>query len=390
MQIGRIEPQSLSAFYLGITAFFGVSIGVVISLLSGIFSDNHSIFFGKRSPYILIGSVITVISLCFGIFSLGSVYIIFIVFATIQVGTNISSGSYQPLLPDLIEYGQRGKAAGLNGFVTLMGNAAGIAITGYLNSQGRYTDSIIIMMIVLLSSALFTTLTIRDDETPVHPKKFGFVTATREIFKPVKGYVTFFILVSGSFMFFLGITGLSFFEYYYFQDMLNIINPASYVAVAGVAVLLFSSLGAVSFGSLADRYGRKPFLIISPVISGVATALIPFLDNFTSFVIAGSFIGLGFGIFFSVSKAMASDLAPRNNEGKYMAYYNISVSESSAIASLIYGLILATFVSSRQGFMVVFEMSALFYLFSFVLLMEFNRKNDMEIWKSRNVLGRPP
>ena len=29
-------------------------------------------------------------------------------------------------------------------------------------------------------------------------------------------------------MFFLGITGLSFFEYYYFQDMLNIINPASY------------------------------------------------------------------------------------------------------------------------------------------------------------------
>jgi MFS family permease len=172
--------------------------------------------------------------------------------------------------------------------------------------------------------------------------------------------------------------------------MLNIINPASYVAVAGVAVLLFSSLGAVSFGSLVDRYGRKPFLIISPVISGVATALIPFLDNFTSFVIAGSFIGLGFGIFFSVSKAMASDLAPRNNEGKYMAYYNISVSESSAIASLIYGLILATFVSSRQGFMVVFEMSALFYLFSFVLLMEFNRKNDMEIWKSRNVLGRPP
>ena len=271
-----------------------------------------------------------------------------------------------------------------------MGNAAGIAITGYLNSQGRYADSIIIMMIVFLSSALFTTLTIRDDETSVHPKKFGFVTATREIFKPVKGYVTFFILVSGSFMFFLGITGLSFFEYYYFQDMLNIINPASYVAFAGVAVLLFSSLGAVSFGSLADRYGRKPFLIISPVISGVATALIPFLDNFTSFVIAGSFIGLGFGIFFSVSKAMASDLAPRNNEGKYMAYYNISVSESSAIASLIYGLILATFVSSKQGFMVVFEMSALFYLFSFVLLMEFNRKNDMEIWKSRNVLGRPP
>jgi len=374
MQIGRIEPSSLSELYLGLIAFFGVSTGVIISLLSGIFSDNYSIFFGKRSPYILIGSAITVISLYSGLLSLGSIYLIFIVFATIQIGTNISSGSYQPLLPDLIVEEQRGKAAGINGFATLIGNAAGIAITGYLESLEMYRYSLIAMMIVILASSLITTMTIRNNETPVRPKKFGFVKAAKEIFRPKRGYETFFILVAGSFMFFLGITGLSFFEYYYFQNVLNISNPASQVALAGVAVLLFSALGSVLFGSLSDKYGRKLFLMAAPIISGVATALIPGLHSFTLFVVVGAFIGLGFGIFFSISKAMASDLAPENHEGKYMAYYNISVSESSAIASLLYGVVLASFASSRFGFTVVFEMSALFYLFAFLILFVFVKR----------------
>ena len=378
MQIGRIEPSSLSDLYLGLVAFFGVSIGVIISLLSGIFSDNYSIFFGKRSPYILIGSVITVISLYSGLLPLGSIYLVFLVFATIQIGTNISSGSYQPLLPDLIIQEQRGKAAGINGFATLIGNAAGIGVTGYLDSLDMYADSLIVMMAVLLATALFTTLTIRNNETPVRPRKFGFLRATKEIFRPRKGYETFFILVAGSFMFFLGITGLSFFEYYYFQNVLGIANPASEVAIAGVAVLIFSALGSVLFGSLSDRYGRKLFLLASPIISGVAIALIPALHSFIMFVVVGSFIGLGFGVFFSVSKAMASDLAPKHHEGKYMAYYNISVSESSAIASLLYGVVLASFASSPTGFMVVFEMSAIFYLFAFVILLIFTRRNSAE------------
>jgi MFS-type transporter involved in bile tolerance (Atg22 family) len=75
---------------------------------------------------------------------------------------------------------------------------------------------------------------------------------------------------------------------------------------------------------------------------------------------------------------MASDLAPKHHEGKYMAYYNISVSESSAIASLLYGVVLASFASSPTGFMVVFEMSAIFYLFAFVILLIFTRRNSVE------------
>ncbi len=384
MQIQAIEPKSLSELYLGLVAFFGVTIGVIISLLSGVFSDNYPLFWGKRGPYIIIGSVVAVVSLYFGLLSIGTIYLIFILFATMQIGTNISSGSYQPLLPDLITHDQRGTSAGINGFITLLGNAAGIAVTGYLNSVGEYSYSLIIMMVVLMATAMFTTITIRSQETPVQKKPFGFMKAGREIFTPLRGYETFFILVAGSLMFFLGITGLSFFEYYYFENVLSIINPSSDVAIAGVVVLLFSALGSLIFGPLADRYGRNRFLVLAPILSGISTALIPLLNNLISFIIVGSFIGLGFGIFFSVSKAMASDLSPKNNEGKYMAYYNISVSESSAIASLLYGVILASFVSSRFGFTIVFEMSAIFYFFSLILIIFFIHRLKRE----RNIKNR--
>ncbi|EQD59210.1 sugar transporter, partial [mine drainage metagenome] len=129
------------------------------------------------------------------------------------------------------------------------------------------------------------------------------------------------------------------------------------------------AISAGLFGSLSDRFGRWKLLILFTIVGGLATSLIPLIPTFTNFLILGSFIGISYGAYFTVSKALASDMSPPEDAGKYMAYYNIAVGGSSGFSALFYGIILEIFGTSyRIGFTAMFEMSAAFYFLGLLLL----------------------
>lgn len=377
LQLEVATGTSTPGLELGIIAFIAIAVGVFISLFSGVLSDNHSILWGKRGPYIILGSIFTVVAVAFSLIPIQSVLVVFVIFLSIQIGSNVSSGAYQPLLRDLIQENQRGTAAGINGVFTLAGTAMGLGLTGYLISAGVFSFSLIVIVIVLMGTAIITTLTVRKDDAALPRNTFHPLEVFLEIFNPNKTAPDFFWLVGASFLFFLGITGLSFFELYYFSDVLGSSDPAGLVAISGIFVLVFSALGAALFGSLSDRYGRWKILILSTITAGIATALIPSIPTFTNFLILGSFIGISYGTYFTVSKALASDMAPPEDAGKYMAYYNIAVGGSSAFSTLFYGIILDIFGTSyTTGFTTIFEISAAFYFIGLFFLYRLRRDRN--------------
>jgi MFS family permease len=376
LQLEGATGASTPGLEMGVIAFIAIAVGVFFSLFSGVLSDNHSILWGKRGPYIIIGTLFTIVAVAFSLLPIKSVLVVFVIFLSIQIGSNISSGAYQPLLRDLIQENQRGTAAGINGVFTLTGTAMGLGLTGFLISVGVLPFSLMIIVIVLLATASITTLAIRRDDEPMPENAFHPLRIFLDIFNPNETSTDFFWLVGASFLFFLGITGLSFFELYYFSDVLMASDPASLVAISGIFVLVFSALGAALFGSLSDRYGRWKILLSSTVIAGFATALIPTIPTFTNFLILGSFIGISYGTYFTVSKALASDMAPPQDAGKYMAYYNIAVGGSSAFSTLFYGIVLEMFGTSyRIGFTAIFEMSAAFYFIGLFFLFRLRKNN---------------
>lgn len=373
LELEAVTGNSSPGLLLGIIAFITISIGVLFSLFAGVLSDGYSIMWGKRGPYVILGSIITIIAVALDLLPSLSILMVFIAFLFVQVGSNISSGAYQPLFRDLVSEKQRGRASGINGIYTLAGTAMGLGITGFLLSEGRMNLSLLIIMAILILTAVLTVNTIKREDKPIINGDFHPLKTFLSIFDPGEKVPKFFWLVGASFLFFPGISGLSFFELYYFKDVLHSSDPSELVAISGIFVLIFSAAGAVVFGILSDRYGRLRILIASTIIAGIATGLIPYFSTFTNFLILGSFIGAGYGIYFSVSKALASDLSPREDAGKYMAYYNISVGGSSALSTLFFGVLLDSFGSSfRLGFTAVFEMSALFYFLCLVLLIKFS------------------
>jgi AAHS family 4-hydroxybenzoate transporter-like MFS transporter len=70
-------------------------------------------------------------------------------------------------------------------------------------------------------------------------------------------------------------------------------------------------VGALSAGPIGDRWGRKPLLIGSLLIFGVASLLSAFAGSLTELTILRFFTGLGIGGGFPGAAALAGDYAPQ-------------------------------------------------------------------------------
>lgn len=79
--------------------------------------------------------------------------------------------------------------------------------------------------------------------------------------------------------------------------------------------LAMRPLGALAFGALADRYGRKRPLILCVVYFSTVTVLSGLAPNFTIFAIMRALYGFGMGGYWGVGASYAMESAPRRLRG---------------------------------------------------------------------------
>ncbi len=109
--------------------------------------------------------------------------------------------------------------------------------------------------------------------------------------------------------------------------------------------LAFSSFAIVQLfispfsGRLADRYGRKLF-IVAGLASYVVTAGGWYYTDTVFWTIAfRAFSGIGSALIFSLSQAYVGDLAPEGREGRYMGAFGIFIASGFGVGPLLAGII---------------------------------------------------
>ena len=100
---------------------------------------------------------------------------------------------------------------------------------------------------------------------------------------------------------------------------------------------LVAALISYPAGSLSDRIGRKPVLLISFIIFFISYAGFAFSDNI--FLIGSLFISYGLfqGIFRATGKSYASDFVPRHLRASGIGWYSTVVGLSGLLASVVAG-----------------------------------------------------
>jgi MFS family permease len=376
LQVGQLVAQKEQGLVLGAIVSVSVAVGLVINVISGVASDNVRLRWGRRRPYILLGALLCSLSLLLPVTVALTLMVAFLGFFLMQAFTNLSSGAYQPLLPDVIQERQRGETSGFQGMMTFVGSVIGYGLTGYLVGAGYTPIALIPMSATLLLTTLIAVGTIRNtDSFPPGGGTMRFREAVVAMFRPRTVVVPFLWLTLGTWLISNGSNGLMFFEVYYFQTVLKIANPGYAVAITGGVILAVAVVSALVFGFLSDRIGRRNLIVGAGLVAGVATFIVPFTTNLPTFLGVACFVGGPLGIFNSVVFALASDLAPKDETGKYMSYYNIAIGGGGAVAPVLDGLMLYEFgSSSATGFIALFGLSAVFYLLGAILILKVPRR----------------
>ena len=122
-----LGDETMKATTLFILGFMGTIIAVIVQPTVGSISDYTISRWGRRKPYIFIGSTLDIVFLL-GIATSNTVLAIAAFMALLQFSANFAQGPFQGYIPDLVPEKQVGIASALVGLFQVLGNAAGFAI----------------------------------------------------------------------------------------------------------------------------------------------------------------------------------------------------------------------------------------------------------------------
>ena len=356
---------------VGLLGFFGTLFALVVSILWGILSDHNTSKLGKRTPAILTGALIALPLIGLPTLILLpalrdyllplAIPIILISYFGMQFSTNMSNGAWWPLLVDVVPENQRGMASGIMGFMTLLGSAIGFLVVTGLNQAGRTGAALWLIGGVFTLTGVINAWAIRGKDKPAETSEHLSVwSALTELFTVRTRIPVFFWLVLAMLLANMGLNSLQFFARYFFQTYFPAISPDAALRIMGGISLTVTMLSAVAAGILSDRIGRRTMILWGVVVCAATTLLMGFTTSFTFFLVLTILRSFALGPIVATAPALASDLSPKDEAGRYMAYNNLSTGLSTALSALIGGLLLINNMN-RTSFMYMFIISAILF-----------------------------
>jgi SHS family lactate transporter-like MFS transporter len=112
------------------------------------------------------------------------------------------------------------------------------------------------------------------------------------------------------------------------------------MAIAITLTLAFRPIGALIFGALADRYGRRIPLMINLVFYSIIEVLSGFAPNFTTFLILRALFGIGMGGEWGVGASLVMEKVPPRLRGVLSGLLQEGYATGYLLAAICYFFVL--------------------------------------------------
>ena len=329
----RFVPESLKNTYLGGLTFAGLILAMVVQPLAGGLSDHTHSRWGRRRPWILAGTLLGLVflgemALAGGFWPLMTAYIL------LQIASNTAHGPAQGLIPDLVSDERRGLASGIKNLFDMGGLVVASLVAGQLMGDGNFRLAFTVIGGVLAASALVTILA-----TPERPTSAPGESATgyslRDLVRvDFRRHPDYAWLIVSRFFILLGIYAVQGFAQYFIRDRLGAPNAAE--VTGNLLATIGLALTALVFpaGLLSDRFGRRGLNLFAGALAALGIFLLIFVRSVSSLYVFGGIIGMATGIFVSVNWALATDLIPQKEAGKYLGLSNLATAGAGAVGRL--------------------------------------------------------
>jgi SHS family lactate transporter-like MFS transporter len=150
-------------------------------------------------------------------------------------------------------------------------------------------------------------------------------------------------------------------------------RPDRAVAFAITLTLAFRPVGALIFGLLADRYGRRLPLMIDLVFYSIVEVLSGLAPNYTTFLILRALFGIGMGGEWGVGASLAMEKAPPRLRGLLSGFLQQGYAMGFLLASVA-----NIFLFHRIGWRPLFFLGGLPALLAIFVRM---RVKESDVWE---------
>jgi MFS family permease len=346
---GFAEPTDIGriSFLLSIPAAI---ISIIIQPTVGSISDYTVSRWGRRKPYIVIGSLLDVVFLA-GIALANNVLILGAFVALLTFSTNIARGPFQGYVPDLVPEKQVGLASAMVGLMQILGNVTGFVLVTLAVGFGRIELAIAAVALVELVTMLAVVARVGEGQPPKARDGRTWPSVAREAWgTDVLKERSYVWLITSRLFFLMGGAMLVNYILAYLQQSHGLDQEAANATslVMLVVIIIGNVVAIVPSARISDRIGRKPVIYASCVIGFIGVMLAAIAPNIPLAIVGGALFGASAGTFLAVDWALMTDIIPKASSGRYMGLSNVATSSSTLLAVASGGLLL-DFVNITVG-----------------------------------------
>ncbi|MEO8571999.1 MAG: MFS transporter, partial [Chloroflexota bacterium] len=278
---GRLEFAGLTdkagaGRALFLISISGAFIAVIVQPTIGSISDYTISRWGRRKPYILIGSLLDLVFLI-GIAASNSLIAIAAFIALLQFSSNLAQGPFQGYVPDLIPAPQVGTASALVGLMQVLGNVAGFVIGALAVAEHRYELGLIALGILEVVTMLSVVIRVREGKTAKSRGGRSWRSIAAEAWATdILRERSFLWLVASRLAILMAGAVLTNLAIFYLSRTMGLDeHDAGFQVIPMVGLVAIGAvLSVVPAARLSDRIGRKPVIWVSCAIGALGLAIV--------------------------------------------------------------------------------------------------------------------
>ena len=358
--------------YSGIIMSLDNIFAVVLLPIFGMLSDKTLTKYGKRTPYITIGTVFAAFFLILLGFSAK-----LIVFVLILLGCLLSMATFRSpavaLMPDVTVKPLRSKG---NAIINLMGTAGGMLVLGlgivFKTSTAGKTDFsvyLITVSVVMVAALVVFLLTVKEPAWAAEAERENAKLDNEKeeekekaVGKLSRSELTSLVLILASVaLWYIGYNAITSKYSVYASEVLKVPYTVTLLVAQGAAIVSYIPVGIV-----ASKLGRKKTILAGVLMLGVAFGAASFIKEGVNPIVMYmlfSLAGIGWATINVNSFPMAVELAKNGDVGKYTGFYY-----TASMTAQIVTPILSGFLIDKIGWQVFFPYAAIFVGCAFVTM----------------------
>ena len=371
---------SSNSYLIGIIMALDNILALIMLPIFGALSDKTKTKLGKRMPYIIIGTAISLMAFPFipFLFISNSIVGVSIMMALILISMNIYRAPSVALMPDVTPKPLRAKANAIINFVGYVGAIIGSLLTMIFIKKIEGTDRIltdtyliwpfVITSVFMVVALVVLVLKIRENKIVAEmQEEMAIGEKMSETIEEVKDdtplcrqdKINLWILICSVFLWYFAFNAVETFGSTY---AIKVLDTKSW----GVATAILAISSLITFMPstiLTNKIGRKYSIMVGLLLMIVSMGLAIFLKSFGIWLIILMIIaGAGWAIINVNSYPMFVELSSSKNVGKFTGYYYTASQIAQSITPIAIG-----FVFDLIGYKAYFPYATIFMTIALIV-----------------------